>query len=411
VPQFNYEAIDARGTQRKGKIQASSMQNATAQLAGMNYRITRLAPQKGSGGLLNMRIGSSKPKLEAIVVFSRQFATMIDAGIRPVQALDILTAQCDDPLLKSALIDVKEDILQGLSINEALSKHTKVFGPLFINMVAAGEAGGILALVLDRLASFLEAQQEIIDKIRSAMVYPTVVVSLALLITIGLIVGVLPKFKDIFSSMRNPDGSELQLPRMTQFLFAMSDWVKHYWLFPIVIAIGIIIAVRLYGNTPKGRYNIDLVKLKLPVFGDLILKVSVSRFARTFGTLIASGIPMMKALEIVSGTTGNAVLTQVVMESRDAIREGRKFGESIGESEYMPPLVAQMINIGEDTGRIAEMLGKVADFYEREVDVAIKSLVSMIEPMMIVFLGVIIGGIAISIISPIFTLQAALQKH
>jgi type IV pilus assembly protein PilC len=412
MPFFEYEAIDSKGSPRKGRVQASNQQAASSQLAGQNFRVTKLAPQGGaSGGLANIRIGSAKPKLDAIVIFSRQFATMIDAGIRPVQALDVLIDQCHDPVLKPAIIDVKEDILQGLSINEALAKHSKVFGQLFINMVAAGEMGGILAIVLDRLAAFLETQQEMVDKIKSAMVYPTVVIGMALLITTGLIVGVLPKFKEIFSTMTNPDGTPLELPKMTQFLFSLSGWVQHYWYMPILLIGGAITGLRLYGNTQQGRYNIDRAKLKLPVVGDLILKVSVARFSRTFGTLISAGIPMMKALDIVGGTTGNAVLTKVVLDSRDAIREGRKFGESIAESGWMPLLVSQMINIGEDTGRIAEMLGKVADFYEREVDVAIKSLVSMIEPMMIVVLGVIIGGIAISVITPIFSLQKALQRH
>jgi type IV pilus assembly protein PilC len=238
-----------------------------------------------------------------------------------------------------------------------------------------------------------------------------VVISFALIITTGLIVGVLPKFKEIFNSMTMPDGKPLALPKMTQFLFSLSDAVRHYWFIPVGLVFGTITFLRMYGNTASGRYNIDMAKLKIPVVGDLILKVSVARFSRTFGTLIAAGIPMMKALEIVAGTTGNAVLTKVINDSRDAIREGRKFGESMESSGWMPKLVTQMINIGEDTGRIAEMLAKVADFYEREVDVAIKGLVSMIEPAMIVFLGVIIGGIAISVITPIFALQKALQNR
>ena len=406
---YEYEAIDSSGNIAKGTLQASTQQSANAQLAGQNFRVMRLSEKKGLG---SVQIGGPKrPKLKALVVFGRQFATMIDAGIRPVQALDVLADQCKDPALKPIILEVKTDILQGQSIHEALEKHHKAFGPLFINMVAAGEMGGILAVVLDRLAEFLERQQEVIDKIRGAMVYPVIVISFALLITIGLIVGVLPKFKEIFDSMTMPDGSSLPLPKPTQFLFALSHAMTAYWYVPLGSIVGTIFFLRFYGATAKGRYNIDRVKLKLPVVGDLILKISVARFSRTFGTLISAGIPMMKALEIVSGTTGNAVLTRVVMDAREAIREGRKFGESMQSSGWMPTLVTQMINVGEDTGRISEMLCKVADFYEKEVDVAIKSMVSMIEPAMIVFMGVIIGGIAIAIITPIFALQKALQAR
>lgn len=408
MPVFEYEAIDSIGNPTRGRVEASNQQSAANQLASQSYRITRINEKKSMG---QMRIGSSKPKLAALVVFSRQFATMIDAGIRPVQALDVLYDQCTDAVLKPLIMEIKTDILQGQSIHEAMAKHQKAFGNLFINMIAAGEMGGILATVLDRLATFLENQQEINDKIKSAMVYPVVVVTFALIITTALIVFVLPKFKEIFDSMTMPDGKPLALPKPTQMLFGLSDWISTYWYLPLGLAIGSVIALRMYGNTPKGEYNIDKVKLRIPVVGDLLMKICVARFSRTFGTLISAGIPMMRALEIVSGTTGNAVLSKVIMDSREAIREGRRLGESMEASGYLPNLVTQMINIGEDTGRIDEMLKKVADFYEREVDVAIKGLVSMIEPALIVFLGVVIGGIAVSVITPIFALQKALSNH
>jgi type IV pilus assembly protein PilC len=306
---------------------------------------------------------------------------------------------------------MKTDILQGQSIHEAMGRHQKAFGLLFINMIAAGEMGGILATVLDRLAIFLETQQEINDKIKSAMVYPVVVITFALLITTVLIIFVLPKFKEIFDSMVMPDGKPLELPKMTQLLFSISGLVSTYWYVPIIAVIGSIIFLRMYGNTKQGEYNIDMVKLKTPVVGDLLMKICVARFSRTFGTLISAGIPMMRALEIVAGTAGNAVLSKVIIDSRESIREGKRLGESMEATKLFPNLVTQMINIGEDTGRIDEMLNKVADFYEREVDVAIKSLVSMIEPALIVFLGIVIGGIAVSVITPIFALQKALSGH
>ncbi|MBW3623569.1 MAG: type II secretion system F family protein [Armatimonadetes bacterium] len=410
MPVFEYEAIDSIGNPMSGKVEASNQQTATAQLTGQNFRITKIQEKKGQG-IGNIKIGSKKPKLAALVVFSRQFATMIDAGIRPVQALDILHDQCTDGNLKPLILEIKTDILQGQSIAEAMGKHQKAFGPLFINMVAAGELGGILATVLDRLASFLEAQQEMQDKIKSAMVYPVVVITFALLITTALIVFVLPKFKEIFDSMTMPDGKALALPKATQLLFALSDIMASYWYIGLGAVIGLNVAFRMYGNTQQGEYNIDKMKLKLPVVGDLLMKICVARFSRTFGTLISAGIPMMRALEIVSGTAGNAVLAKVIIDSREAIREGKRLGESLEASGYLPNLVTQMINIGEDTGRIDEMLKKVADFYEREVDVAIKGLVSMIEPALIVFLGVVIGGIAVSVITPIFALQKALSNH
>lgn len=408
MPVFEYEAIDSVGNPTRGRVEASSQHSAASQLSGQNFRITRIQEKKGLG---QMRIGSSKPKLAALVIFSRQFATMIDAGIRPVQALDVLYDQCKDPVLKPLIMEIKTDILQGQSIHEAMQKHHKAFGNLFINMIAAGEMGGILATVLDRLATFLEAQQEINDKIKSAMIYPVVVVTFAMIITTVLIIFVLPKFKDIFDSMTMPDGKPMELPKATQFLFGISDWLSSYWYIPLGLAIGTKVFLQLYGNTKQGEYNIDKVKLKTPVVGDLLMKICVARFSRTFGTLISAGIPMMRALEIVSGTAGNAVIAKVIMDSREAIREGKRLGESMEASGHLPNLVTQMINIGEDTGRIDEMLKKVADFYEREVDVAIKGLVSMIEPALIVFLGVVIGGIAVSVITPIFALQKALSNH
>lgn len=408
MPVFDYEAIDAVGNPQKGRLEAATPQAAASQLNSQSYRVTRIAEKKGLG---DIRIGSKRPKLDSLVVFSRQFATMIDAGIRPVQALDVLVDQCRDPNLKPVISDVKADILQGQSIHEAMTRHQKAFGPLFINMVKAGEMGGILATVLDRLAVFLEKQQEIRDKIKSAMIYPTVVISFALLITTGLIVGVLPKFKEIFDSMTMPDGKPLQLPLPTRLLFALSAALSTYWYIPLGLILIFIISLRAWRATPRGEYQLDLIKLKTPVVGDLLLKISVARFSRTFGTLISAGIPMMQALQIVAGTAGNAVIHKVIMDSQEAIREGRKLGESMAESGHLPTLVTQMINIGEDTGRISEMLTKVADFYEREVDVAIKGLVSMIEPTLIVFLGLIIGGIAISVITPIFALQKALSGH
>jgi type IV pilus assembly protein PilC len=297
---------------------------------------------------------------------------------------------------------VKQDVAGGASLTDALAKYPTVFSSLYVNMVRAAETGGILDQVLDRLAGFLEKEQETRGKIKSAMTYPVVVFVFACLMLIGLVMFVLPKFKEIFNSM------QLKLPLGTKIMLGISDAAVSYWFVFLGVFIAMLIGFRLYARTEKGRMNVDKLKLRIPVFGDLIMKSSVSRFARTFGTLISSGVTVLRALEIVGDTAGNLVLAETISRARGSIKEGDKISTPLFASRYFPHMVTQMIAVGEETGRLDQMLLKVSDFYDKEVDAALKALTSLIEPLLIVGLGGIVAMIAISVISPIYELVGSI---
>ncbi len=403
---FAYEVIDAGGRTVRNKIEAETEQVVLSKLHEQQFHVINIAQVRGSqskvvaGGFAGR---SGKVKLESLVVFSRQFATMINAGISIVKCLDILETQTRDAALKTVLIAVRRDVKDGQSLTDALAKHPAVFNKLFVNMIRAAEIGGILDVILDRLAGFLEKEMEIKQKVKSAMMYPCIVLVFAFLIVIALFVFVLPRFKDIFSTMN------VDMPPTTQFLFDASDFVLHFWWIIITICVTAYFLFIKYSKTTAGRYRIDGIKLKFPIIGDLTLKVSVSRFARTFGTLIASGVPMMRSLEIIGETSGNAVLASAVNNARSSIREGQKISAPLASSGLFPAMVTHMIDVGEETGRLSEMLVKVSDFYDNEVDAMIKGLTSLIEPMLIVFMGVVVGFIAISVMSPIFKLVSSIH--
>jgi type IV pilus assembly protein PilC len=342
-------------------------------------------------------------KLQSLVIFSRQFATMIDAGISIVKCLDILETQCKEEGLKAIVGQVRRDVKDGLSLTDAIIKHPRCFSKLYINMIKAAEIGGILDKILDRLAGFLEKEMEITQKVKSAMMYPCIVLVFAMVIVAALFIFVLPKFKEIFLSMN------VEMPATTQALFDMSDFVCKWWYAFIITGIAGFVAFKQYGKTEAGRFQIDRLKLKVPIFGELSLKISVSRFARTFGTLISSGVPMMRSLEIIGETSGNSVIAQAVANARNSIRDGQRISVPLTQCGLFPTMVTHMIDVGEETGRLSEMLVKVADFYDTEVDALIKGLTSMIEPILIIFMGVLVGFIAISIMSPIFKLVSSIH--
>jgi type IV pilus assembly protein PilC len=335
-------------------------------------------------------------------MFSRQFATMIDAGLSVVKCLDILQKQSRNPKMKDVIGEVKRDVGGGMSLTEALQKHPRIFSPLYVNMIRSAEAAGILDQVLDRLSTFLEKEQETRNKIKSAMMYPAVVFCFALLMLVALLFFVLPKFKGIFETMG------LELPLTTRLLLNSSGYITTYWYIALVVLAGGVVLVKTLARTDKGKYAIDAAKLRLPVFGDLMLKTSVSRFARTFGTLISSGVPVLRALEIVADTAGNRVISDTVLRARVSIKEGQKISTPLFGSKIFPVMVTQMIAVGEETGRLDQMLVKVSNFYDEEVDSTLKSLTSLIEPLMIVGLGFIVGFIAVSVISPIYSLVGSL---
>lgn len=405
MPSFSYEAVEPSGRVVKGKIDADNAAVVLSKLQTLNYTVVDVAEARSSGGasLLGSKAGG-KVKLNALVVFSRQFATMVNAGINILKCLDILEAQTKDPVLKPVISELRKDVVGGSSLTDALTKHPKVFSKLFVSMVRAAEVGGILDLILDRLATFLEKEQEVIGRIKGAMVYPVCVLVFAILMVIAMFIFVLPTFKDIFRD------SGTDLPMITQLLFMISDFIRGNWYLLLLVPFGTVMAFKWYYTTDQGRWNIDKFKLRIPIVGELIQKMAISRFSRTLGTLVNSGVPVLRALEIVSETAGNVVIARAVEEARSSVREGQRISAPLAASGWFPQMVTQMIDIGEETGRMSEMLVKVATFYDNEVDVAVKALTSLIEPMLIIFLGGIVGFIVGSIMVPMFTLINAIQK-
>jgi type IV pilus assembly protein PilC len=337
-----------------------------------------------------------------IVIFTRQLATMIDAGLPIVQCLDILATQSPNKQLRGKVRDIKEEVESGSTFTDALRKHPKLFDDLFINMVAAGEVGGILDSILHRLAGYMEKAMKLKSKIKGAMIYPTTIVTVAIGVTAILLIFVIPVFAELFS------GFGKELPAPTQFVINLSDFTLAYFKFIAAAAIAVAVLLRQFYRTEAGRLVIDQGMLQLPVFGDLIRKSSVARFTRTLSTLVSSGVPILDALTITARTAGNKVVERAVMATRVSISEGRTIAEPLTESKVFPPMVCQMISVGETTGALDAMLQKIADFYEDEVDNAVANLTALMEPLIIVFLGVVIGGLVISMYLPIFKLGSVL---
>ena len=400
---FVYEAVDPSGRIVKNKVEADNEQAVLARLHDQQFHVVSLTEAK-AGMKLRMAGGKGqKIKLQTLVVFSRQFATMIDAGIPIIKCLDILESQTKEDAMKAVINGTRKDVKGGLSLTDAIAKHPNAFTKLYVNMIRAAEIGGILDVILDRLAGFLEKEMEIRGKIKSAMMYPIIVLNFAGVMVLALFMFVLPRFKEIFLSMN------VEMPIVTLALFSIGDWLQKFWWVVLILGVAGFIAFKRYDKTTKGHYNIDKLKLKIPIFGDLSLKMSVARFCRTFGTLIASGVPMMRSLEIIGETSGNAVLAESIVHARTSIREGAKISSPLAASGLFPSMVTHMIDVGEETGRLSEMLCKVADFYDDEVDSLVKGLTSLIEPMLIVFMGVLVGFIAVSVMSPIFKLVSSIH--
>jgi len=342
-------------------------------------------------------------RTDEMVIFSRQLATMIDAGIPLVQALGVLSEQADSKNLKSIVMAVRQDIEGGMSFCDALAKHPQAFSDLFINMARAGEASGMLDEVLDRLASYLEKSAALARKIRSSLVYPATVISMAIIITAILLIKVVPTFKGIFDMLGG------QLPFPTLVLIGISNLFRKYFFFTVLVAIALGVMFKRYISTEKGRYNFDRLKLDFPVLGQLFRKVAVAKFSRTFSTLVKSGVSILNALDIVAKTSGNKVLEEAVLSCRTAVREGEPIAQPLSRSNIFPPMVCRMIGIGEQSGQLEKMLTKVADFYDEQVDAATAALTSMIEPLVIAFLGCVIGGIVIALFLPIFKITELLR--
>jgi type IV pilus assembly protein PilC len=398
MPKYSWEAKSKAGSVQKGVMEASSVALVEAQLK--KYGLTGITV-KEEGQRFQLRLpgfGGDKVSTKDLVVFTRQFATMIDSGLPLVQCLDILASQQENKTFKAILYKVKESVESGSTFADALGRHPKAFDDLFVNLVAAGEVGGILDTILSRLAAYIEKAMKLKKKVKGAMVYPTTIMAIAVIVVGVILVFVIPTFAKMFADF----GGEL--PGPTRFVIGLSSFLKKYILILIIIAFLLKLAFSKYYATPKGRKQMDQLALRLPIVGPLIRKVAVAKFTRTLGTMISSGVPIMDGLEIVAKTAGNKVVEEAIYKVRQAISEGKTMAEPLAASGVFPPMVVQMISVGEATGAMDTMLSKVADFYDDEVDDAVGALTSMMEPILMVFLGTVVGGMVIAMYLPIFKL-------
>jgi type IV pilus assembly protein PilC len=397
---WQWVAVTKKGRKLKGELEAATEQIAESQIRKRNLKILKLKPKPKD---LFANIAFMQPRVtnKDIVIFTRQFSTMIDAGLPLVQGLNILAEQNPNPTFKSILRQLTKDVEGGSTLAEAMKKHPKVFDNLFVNLIAAGEVGGILDTILQRLATFIEKAEELKSRIKGALTYPIVVLAIAFIVIAVILIFVIPVFQDMFASF----GSALPAP--TQLVVAMSDFMKGniHWIILAIIAF--VFAFKQYANTKGGRKTIDTLSLKLPVFGDLLKKTAVARFTRTLGTMMSSGVPILDSLEIVAKTAGNVVLEEIIYDVRGSIAEGQTIAEPLSENDIFPGMVIQMISVGEATGALDTMLEKIADFYDKEVDNAVDALTSMLEPLLMLFLGGAIGGLVVAMYLPIFTMAGA----
>lgn len=404
MPVFHYTAKERSGRPVTGTTEANDQKTVIDALRKQELIIISIKEEKKKEGpRLGSKIGGSI-KLGELVLFSRQMATMIDSGIPLVQALEILSEQIENRSFRAVVVDVKKDVAAGASFHEALAKHPKAFSPLFVNMVKAGESSGALDSIMERLAQYLEKTDSLIRKVRSALIYPAVVSFMAVAITLVLMMKVVPVFKNIFADF----GGKLPLP--TLILVSISDFlVQNFLLWAAVMTVLLVLLGRFL-RTSKGTLMFDHFKLNMPIFGIIMRKVAVSKFSRTLSTLVKSGVPILTALEIVAKTASNKIIENAVDKVRSSIREGENITTPLMRTKVFPPLVVRMISVGEQTGELEKMLTKIADFYDDQVDAAVSGITSLIEPLIIAFLGIVIGGIVICMFMPIFQLSTLVSS-
>lgn len=398
MPTYKYVAKNSEAKDVSGKISADNKDAVITELRKRKLIIISVKEEKKLFST-ESSFQSKKVKPDELVIFARQLATMVDAGLPILQGIDALRDQVTHPLFKKVLGSVHDDIQHGSSISASFSKHPSVFDTLFVNMIKVGETGGVLSAVLDRISSYMEKTLKLQRKVKSALIYPSVVVSMAIIITIVLLVKVVPTFKGIYDSF------DKELPAMTQLLMNVSDALRHHLLWYVIGIVVFIVFLKQIYKTDRGRLAVDGTSLKLPIFGPLLCKVAISRFSRTLATLVQSGVPILESLEIVQKTIGNRVLEDVVEDVQMNVREGESISTPLSKSKVFPPMVTRMIEVGEKSGQMEKMLIKISEFYDDQVDAAVDGLTSIIEPLIIGFLGIVIGFIVIALFLPIINIM------
>jgi len=428
MARFNYVALDARGQEASGLLEAASSSAAISQLRQSGYFPTSVIEEaiissdgKEARGRTATVARTTKPrakkgivlfqrrkvKSKILMVFTRQLATLIDSGLPLLRSLNVLAKQERDKVMKKTIDKLADSVQSGSTFSDALALHPKIFNNLFVNMVKAGEVGGVLELVLTRLSEFQEKASKIKNKILSAMVYPIIVLTMAMGILVFLLVFIVPRFQVIFQDLLG----DKPLPPVTRFVLGVSDFMQHQGLVLFGAVVAIVVIYNFVGSTRRGRLAIDNLKLRMPLFGNLNRKTAISRFARTLGTLVTSGVPILQALNITRETAGNAAIALALGRVHDSVKEGESIVQPLEASKQFPPMVVSMVDVGEETGKLPEMLLKVADVFDDEVDNAVAALTSMLEPIMIVFLAVIVGTIVLALFTPLISIITTLQQQ
>jgi type IV pilus assembly protein PilC len=426
MAKFEYIALDARGQESRGVLEAPNANDAVGQLRQSGYFPTSVveegkgspakqskkvakaiktaaAPKAKSGG--NQMFARKTVSGKVLMIFTRQLATLIDAGLPLLRGLTVLAKQEKDLVLRNTIHALADAVQGGSTFSESMAQHPRIFNKLYVNMVKAGELGGVLEIVLQRLAEFQEKAQKIKNKVVSAMAYPVIVLAIAMLIMVFLLAFIVPRFEQIFKDMLG----NKPLPGITQMVIAASNVIKTQWYLIFGAIIVIVVVYKMIARSPKGREALDRIFLKMPLFGDLSRKSSISRFSRTLGTLVTSGVPILQALNITRDTAGNAVVAEAVTKVHDAVKEGESIVQPLEASGVFPPMVISMVDVGEETGQLPEMLLKIAEVYDDEVDNAVEGLTSLLEPIMIVLLALIVGTIVIALFMPLISIIQGMQ--
>ena len=428
MPRFNYVALDSRGQESTGSVEATSTNEAIGQLRQAGYFPTSVY-EEGKGGpegkaakRSTATLRAARPSLarkeitlfqrkkvkpKVLMIFTRQLATLIDSGLPLLRGLNVLAKQERDPVLKKTILKLADSVQSGETFSTGLAQHPVIFNDLYVNMVKAGELGGVLEVVLNRLAEFQEKAAKIKNKVAAAMIYPVIVMVLAVAIMAFLLVFIVPRFEAIFHDMLG----DKPLPSITLFVIGVSRFVQNHWLVLIGLIIALVAAFKFAARTRAGRSTIDRIKLRLPLFGSLIRKTSVSRFSRTLGTLVTSGVPILQALNITRETAGNAVIANAISQVHDSVKEGESIVLPLETSGAFPPMVISMIDVGEETGQLPEMLLKVAEVYDDEVDNSVAALTAALEPIMIIILAVVVMTIVIALFMPLISIITGLQQQ